>query len=363
MDILFFILILIAIGVGFALVIRTLKAKPKENPADDNQALVMLQNQIASQQSQLNNQINELSRTLDTKLGKNEQAIREQFGASMKIVGDVRSELTKVIQGNQQVLTITDQLKNLQDILKNPKQRGTSGEVFLGMELENILPPGTYQLQYHFKDGTAVDAVVITKDGLIPIDSKFSLENYNRIVDATDPIERARYETAFYDDLKRRIDETSKYIKPEEKTLDFAFMFIPSEMIYYDLLNRKVGVHGDVNLMEYAFSKKKVIIVSPTTFIAYLQTVYQGLKRLHVEETAKKIVERVNDLTKHLVSYQEYLDRLGRNLGITVSSYSSASKEFKKIDKDIIRITDGETSIGVQLPVIEKPSEDDGENL
>ena len=134
--------------------------------------------------------------------------------------------------------------------------------------MKNVLPPNAYQMQYPFKDGTIVDAAVITKDGIIPVDSKFSLENYNRILEASDKIERERYENAFANDLKIRIDETSKYVKPEEGTLGFAFMFIPSEAVYYDLLVNKVGAlkSNNVNLIEYASGKKKVIIVSPTTF-------------------------------------------------------------------------------------------------
>lgn len=317
----------------------------------DNQSLLLIQNQI-----------NELARTLDAKLGESAKAITsstdkafERAAESAKLIQEITQELAKVGEGQRRVADVADNLKNLQDILKNPKQRGARGEVFLGMELENILPPGSYEIQHYFKDGTAVDAVITTKDGLIPVDSKFSLENYNRIYAANNETERARYESAFYDDLKRRIDETGKYIKPDEGTLDFAFMFIPSEVIYYDLLNRKVGVRGDVNLMEYAFTKKKVIIVSPTIFLAYLQTVMQGLKALHVEEAAKKISERVSELGKHLSDYQEYMQKVGKNLGITVSAYNTAGKEFRRIDKDIYRIN-GE-KFDLETPLIEKPEE------
>jgi DNA recombination protein RmuC len=193
------------------------------------------------------------------------------------------------------------------------------------------------------------------------VDSKFSLENYNRILEAPDKAERERFENAFANDLKIRIDETSKYIKPEEGTLGFAFMFIPSEAVYYDLLVNKVGAlkSNNVNLIEYASGKKKVIIVSPTTFHAYLLTVLQGLKALRIEESAKKIGERVGELTRHLQSYEEYFGKIGKNLGTTVSSYNSAKKEFVKIDKDIYRI--GGEKLELDLPVVEKPEELEGE--
>ena len=368
MDIIFFVLILVAVAAGFALVIKTLKSKPEEKPADANQALVMLQNQIASQQSQLNNQIHELNRTLESKLGESAKAITDstnkafaQANESTKLIKEITQELVKVSEGSKQVVSIADQLKNLQDILKNPKQRGVLGEYYLETVLKNVLPPGSYEMQYPFKDGTIVDAVVKTPDGIIPVDSKFSLENYNRILEAGDKADRERYETAFSNDLKLRIDETAKYVKPEEGTADFAFMFIPSEAVYYDLLINKVGAMraNEVDLIEYAAGKKKVMVVSPTTFLAYLQTVLQGMKRIRIEEAAQKIAVRVHELGKHLTSYQDYMGKLGKNLGVAVSSYNSAGKEFKKIDKDIFRITDGETAIDVNLPALEKPSEDE----
>ena len=346
MDLTYFIIILAVIGVGFAVILATLKKRTEEKPGD-NQALTMLQSQI-----------HELNRTIDTKLGESTKAIHAQFGESAKIVREITQELVKVTEGQKQVVGVTDQLKNLQDILKNPKQRGILGEYYLETVLKNVLPPGSYQMQYPFKDGTIVDAVVKTKEGIIPIDSKFSLDNYNRILEASEKSERERYETAFSNDLKLRIDETSKYIKPEEGTLPFAFMFIPSEAIYYDLLVNKVGAARaqGVDLIEYAAGKKKVIIVSPTTFLAYLQTVLQGLKALQIEEAAQKIGVRVGELNKHLQTYQGFMDRLGKNLGTTVTSYTAASREFKKVDKDIFRIAG--VSIGVDLPILEKPSED-----
>lgn len=306
---------------------RTARKNPPSTTAD--QSLVLLQGQI-----------NELSRALDLKLGESTKAIQHQFGESTKIIREITSELTKVNEGQKQVLGITDQLKNLQDILKNPKQRGVLGEYYLQTVLENVLPPGSYQMQYEFKDGTIVDAVVFARDKVIPIDSKFSLENYNRLISAKDPLDRSRYEDAFRNDLKGRIDETSKYIKPDEGTMDFAFMFIPSEAIYYDLLVNKVGAASANarDLVSYATTDKKVIIVSPTSFLAYLQTVMQGLKALQIEESAKEIRQRVEELGRHLLSFETYMKKMGRHLGATVGSYDKAYKELGKIDKDVLRI-------------------------
>ncbi len=163
-------------------------------------------------------------------------------------------------------------------------------------------------------------------------------------------------EKEFKADLKKRIDETAKYVKPQEGTTDFAFMFIPADGVFYNLLSYKVGAL-DVNthdLIEYAF-KKHVILVSPMTFYAYLQTVMQGLKALAIEESAREIQKRVGDLGRHLGAYQEYMIKLGTHLGTTVSSYNNAGKEFGKLDKDVIKITEGEVSINPELPDVEKP--------
>ena len=311
----------------------------------DSQALLLLQNQI-----------NEVIRTLDIKLGESTKAIRQQFGESAKIVRDVTERLTRLDETNKQVVNFADQLKGLQDILKSPKQRGVLGEYYLETVLKNVLPPNSYQMQYPFKDGTIVDAAIFIKDKVIPIDSKFSLENYNRILETHDEADRKRLEEAFRNDLKNRIDETSKYIKPEEGTMDFAFMFIPAEAVYYDLLINKVGAvkANTRDLIEYAIVQKKVIIVSPTSFLAYLQTVLQGLKAMQIEESAKEIRKRVEELGRHLGSYETYMKKLGAHLGTTVSMYNNAYKELGKIDKDVLRIT-GE-AVEVEPKVLEQPT-------
>lgn len=334
-------------GFGFFYLIKRM-GKEAGRAGEETQAFLLIQEQI-----------NELKRSLDSQLGESNKVLREQFGESARIIKDITQELVKVTEGQKQVVSVADQLKNLQDILKNPKQRGVLGEYYLEAVLKNIMPPGTYELQYKFKDGAIVDAIVKTREGIVPIDSKFSLENYTRILEARDADERSRYENAFATDLKIRIDETAKYIRPEEGTLDFAFMFIPSEAVYYDLLINKVGaIKADtVSLVEYAAGKKKVIVVSPTTLFAYFQTVLQGLKALRLEEATKKIGERVLLLQKHLISYEDFMRKLGGHLGTTVNMYTLASKEFKKIDKDIYKITGEE--MGVELPLIDRPSEDE----
>ena len=310
----------------------------------------------------------ELRREIDKKLSETHHASRQQMnqtirtvqgitGQSAKLIGDVTEKLAKLDETNRQVINFSAQLQNLQDILKNPKQRGVLGEYFLEETLKTVLPPNAYKMQYGFKDGVIVDAAIFLQNKIIPIDSKFSLENYERILNSRDNEEREKWEKMFKQDLKNRIDETSKYIRPEENTMDFAFMFIPSEAIYYDLLINKVGA-AQINtrdLIEYAFRDKKVIIVSPTSFFAYLQTVLQGLRALKIEESAKQIRNNVEKLGKHVAAYDEYLKKIGGSLGTTVNHFNNAHKEFEKIDKDVARITEGERVI--EPLVLEKPQE------
>jgi len=360
-NLIVFLLILLIIGIGAVIFILARK-RPEEN----GEKLGALMERLSG----LGEQNKELRQMMDSKLAETHRANQEQFGQTAKIVqgitgqsakliAEVTEKLTKLDETNRQVVNFSAQLQNLQDILKNPKQRGVLGEYFLEETLKNVLPPNSYQMQYAFKDGTIVDAVVFVKDKIIPVDSKFSLETYEKILITTDAEGRERLEKQFKQDLKNRIDETSKYVKPTEKTMDFAFMFIPSEAIYYDLLINKVGA-VQVNtrdLIEYAFKDKHVIIVSPTSFLAYLQTVLQGLRAMQIEESAKEIMINVEKLSKHISSYDDFMKKLGISLGTTVSHFNNASKEFKKIDKDVIRIAGGESKI--ETLVLEKPKGDE----
>ncbi|MBV9349460.1 MAG: DNA recombination protein RmuC [Patescibacteria group bacterium] len=306
--------------------------------------------------SVLGERIAELAKTMDERLDRTSQhlteSVQKQMSESYRIIKDVTEGLTKLDETNRQVVSFADQLQNLQDILKNPKQRGILGEYYLETVLKNVMPPGSFQMQYQFRNGEIVDAVVFMRDRIIPIDSKFSLDNYNKAISAREGGERDAYEKAFKQDLKIRIDETSKYVRPEENTMEFAFMFIPSEGVYYDLLVNQVGAMktNTRDLIEYAFSKK-VIIVSPTSFLAYLQTVLQGLKALQIEEQAKDIQKRVGELGKHLNAYDEYMKKLGNTLQTSVNHYTAAYREFGKIDKDVMRIS-GEAANIVPLSVL-----------
>ena len=353
------ILLVIVLVIGNAFVVWKL-LQPKEVKPENTEGLVLLQKQIQ-----------EMSRTMDNRLSqtadKMYDSLKDQSSQSQRLIQDINRQVgeqlrdvvartAEVGESSKQVFQVADQLKELQNILKNPKQRGILGEYYLETVLQNVLPPDSFKMQYAFNDGEIVDAVVFVKGKVIPIDSKFSLDNYNRFAESADGADKVAYEKVFVNDLKLRITETAKYIRPSEKTTDFAFMFIPHEGIYYDLLSNKVGA-GEDNLIQRAAGKHKVIIVSPTSFLAYLQTVLQGLKAMEIEEKAQDIIKNVEKLSGHIARYEDYYNKLGKTLETTVNHYNNGYKELGKIDKDIMRIT-GE-SAEVEVLTLEKPKERD----
>ena len=354
----------LAIVAALAYVISELQ-KLKHPQNDQSQKLMLdvmeklrvsVQDGDAKTRKEVQDQLDKITKHLTEHQHRSLETMQKQFGQSAKIIEEVTKKLTKLDETNKQVVGFAEQMKSLENILKNPKQRGILGEYLLESLLGNVLSPNQFQMQYKFKNGEIVDAAIFFKDKIIPIDAKFSLEKYNEIMQENDKKRRESLEKEFKMDLKNRIDETSKYIRPLENTTDFAFMFVPAEGIYYNLLVYNVGTVelNTQDLIEYAF-KKHVIIVSPTSFFAYLETVLQGLKALKMEESVQEIVKKVGELGRHLQSYQTFMVKLGNNLGTTVSMYNQASGEFKKIDKDVYKITDGNEKIGVELPLLEKP--------
>ncbi len=352
-------LIVLAILANIFIVVYFMRRKSPEQAPKDDTGLKLILEQMNEISRTVDRKVGDLTKTVDSKMNESsknmQDSMRTQLSESSKLIREVTQGLTKLDETNKQVVSFADQLQNLQDILKNPKHRGILGEYYLETLLKNVLAPGQYAMQYAFKNGEVVDAAVFVKDKVIPVDSKFSLENYNKLVEEKNPVEKEKLEKAFVGDLKIRIQETAKYIRPAENTMDFAFMFIPHEAIYYDLLVNKIGAVAEEtdNLIQRAASKYNVIIVSPTSFLAYLQTVLQGLKAMQIEETAKDIVKHVGQLGSHLKKYEEYHSKLGTSLSTVVNHYNNSNKEFKKLDKDVLRITN-ETP-GIEVAMIEKP--------
>lgn len=327
-------------------------------PSSDSGSALLLKADMTNLTEAMGQLKDGMQKQLTEQMGQSNKQMAQQFAASAKIIADVTQKLTELDKTNKNVGDIASELKTLQNVLQNPKQRGVLGEYYLEQILKNLLPPGTFQLQYKLGEGIVVDAVIILDDKVLPIDSKFSLENYSRLLDAK-PEEKPALERAFKEDLKKRIDETSKYIKPGKGTLDQALMFIPSEAIYYDLLANKVGLAGvsGRNLMQYAAVDKKVTIVGPSTLSAMLQTIVQGLRSIEIHKDTEKIRKNIEQLSKHLLAHNGYMQKLGNSLGTTVGHFNVTYKELGKIDKDIVKIAD--TKPTVEPALIDRPILDD----
>lgn len=325
----------------------------------EGQGMMLLQQQLQDLTRTMNERMSDTTKTMH-------ESVKTQFSESQRLIRDINKEVndqllqvvkgvTEVSESSKQVFSVAEQLQNLEKVLKHQKQRGNLGEASLQLALENMLPATAFKMQYEFPGGETVDAIIHTKDGMIPVDAKFSLDNYRRLVDETDEARKAELENEFKSDLKKRIDETAKYIRPKDGTLPFAFMYIPAEAIYYDLLVNEVG-SVKVNtrsLIDYAYKDKHVIIVSPTTFAAYLQSVLYGFRAFKIEETAKDIAKNVEALSRHIRAYDDYFKKVGNSLSTTVNHYNAASKELGKIDKDVMRITGD--SMEIEGLALEKP--------
>lgn len=331
----------------------------KPTTQDDSQSALLLKADMTELNKSMLALQQSMQKQLADQLGQSNKHVSTQLTESSKMIREVTQKLTELDRTNKNVGDIAAELKTLQNVLQNPKQRGGIGEIYLESVLENVLPPGVFKMQHAFKNGEIVDAAIFLDKKILPVDSKFSLENYNRLIDEDDKLKKEALITTFKNDVKKRIDETSKYILPKEGTTDFAFMFIPSEAIYYDLLINKVGVSktSSRNLIEYAYQTKKVIIVSPTTMLAYLQAVAQGLRSLEIGEQAKEIIIRVGELNRHIAKHEELMQKLGGSLGTSVNHFNNAHKEFKKIDKDIVKIAN--VSPGVEPLLLDKPQQED----
>ena len=369
MDIVIIILLIIVFFTLIYLIIKSKSSKSSIEVEDLMNFSNNLNTQIQDIRKEIDNNSRESRGEIEAKLNNiNKQindyhnsssiSITQQFKESNKVIKDVTSELEKIKGTNEQVLSFANQMKTLEKILGNQKQRGVLGEIQLENLLANVLPPELFKMQHSFSNKEIVDAIVRVGDFIIPIDAKFSLDNYNKMIESNNKDELADLEKKFKSDIKNRIDETSKYIRPSEKTTDYAYMFIPADGLYQDLLNSRVGSLkiNQRDLVNYAY-EKKVMIVSPMSLFPMLQITVKALHNMKVEDSINDIIKNVEKLSNHLNAYKTYHDKLGNTLGTAVNHYNDSSKEFKKIDKDIIKIS-GSSNLNLDTSFVEKPLED-----
>ena len=361
------IIILLILIIGFALLF--FKKKDKDNTSQE--LLIQLNNSLRQEIQEIRKEVGENSEKSRQEIEKkltdinkgiyayqenSKEDMQKQFESSNKVIKEVTSELEKIKGTNEQVLGFANQMKTLEKILSNQKQRGILGEIQLENLLSNVLPPELFSMQYSFNSGEAVDAIVKVGDFIIPIDAKFSLDNYNKMIESEDKMEIENLEKSFREDIKKRIDETSKYIRPNEKTTDYAYMFIPADGLYQDLLNSRVGTLkiNSKDLVSYAYTKK-VMIVSPMSLFPMLQITVKALHNMKVERSIEDIQKNIEKLSNHMNSYKEAHDSLGKTIRTVVNHFNKSSKEFNKIDKDIIKISSGKNSIGFEEDILDTP--------
>ena len=306
---------------------------------------------------EIEEKLKDINKGISTFQESSKEDMQKQFATSNKVIKEVTVELEKIKGTNEQVLGFANQMKTLEKILGNQKQRGILGEIQLQNLLANVLPPELFQMEYHFENGEAVDAIVRVGDFIIPIDAKFSLDNYNKMIESSDKTEIAKLEKKFKKDIALRIEETSKYIRPNEKTTDYAYMFIPADGLYQDLLNSRVGSLqiNSKDLVDHAYTKK-VMIVSPMSLFPMLQITVKALHNLKVEKSIEDILKNIDKLSNHLNAYKDSHDRLGKTISTVVNHYNKSSNEFKKIDKDVTKISGGTKSIDFEPQLLDKPN-------
>ncbi len=337
----FFVLILVA-------VVMWLLLRASRQISGDG-ALTLLQNQVSSSlgqssqqmdalRSSMSDAITSLSQHVASTIANSNKSINARLDNTHQVVGDVRQQLGQLKESSQQMLEIGKDISSLEMILRPPKLRGGLGELFLADLLAQILPPNHFELQHRFKSGETVDAVVLLRLGMVPIDAKFPLENFRRILEVETAELRKAPKRAFIRDVKGHIDAISKkYIKMDENTFDFALMYIPAENVYYETIIKDDAFGGEMSLFTYAL-QKRVIPVSPNSFYAYLQTIILGLQGMRIEERSREVIENLSRLNKEFERFSEAFRLVGQHMDNAGKKYAEAEKRFGAVENKLQQI-------------------------
>jgi len=310
-----------------------------------NHQLVHVMQQVNSQLGQVTSQVNTRLGQVTDQLQKSTGDLNTRLDNAAKVVSEVSKGLGGLSEATKKVFEVGKDIASLQEILRSPKLRGGLGELFLGDLLAQILPPAHFTLQHRFKSGEAVDAVIRLGQNLVPVDAKFPLENFRRVIEVSSEEERKAAKRKFLADVKKHVDAISgKYILPDEGTFDFALMYIPAENVYYELIIKDEAMDSDKGLLNYSFAKR-VIPVSPNSFYAYLQTILLGLKGLHIEERAQEILTNLARLSGDFRKFREEFDTVGKHITNTKSRYDDADKRLEKFSDKLESLSETSPAI------------------
>lgn len=351
------ILILLALAVLILLWLVAQSQKKSVDPAATllQQEVQCLRGQLseamAKNQDTVNQQLGLITNQVNTQLGQVTQQLQKSTGDlnarldnAARVVSEVSKSLGGLNEATKKVFDVGKDIASLQEILRSPKLRGGLGELFLGDLLAQIFPPSYFMLQHRFKSGEAVDAVIKLGSNLVPVDAKFPLENFRRVVETSEEEQKAA-KRKFIADVRKHVDSIAcKYILPDEGTFDFALMYIPAENVYYELIIRDDAVDTDKALLNYAFTKR-VIPVSPNSFYAYLQTILLGLKGLHIEEQAQEILKNLARLSGDFDRFRADFDLVGKHLTNVKTKYDEADKRLLKFGDRLQSLSGAEAAL------------------
>ncbi len=296
----------------------------------NSEALGLMQKHVDNLTNQVNQQLQGITMQLQSTTGQ----IGNRLDKTTQIVKDVGESLGRVSEATKQLYEVGKDISSLQDLLRAPKFRGEFGEFLLESLLSQILTPEFYRLNYGFKDGTKVEAVICLGDKVVPVDAKFPLDSFKRIIESESEEEKQVWRKDFIRKVKEKIDQISKYIKPDEGTYDFALMYIPAENVYYETIIRDESFGGENSILGFAL-EKRVIPVSPNSFLAYLYAIASGLKGLKIEERAHDILIRLNSLVLELNKFKEDFETLGMHLNRAKNKYEEADKQLSRFDNKL----------------------------
>ena len=331
MEILLIALVLLIAILIFLLFKRQSAAQPQQN----DQSMLLMQRQVEELRSDVRNSLQDVAQNVNQQLTSVTQQIQSQtsnvgnrLDNAARVIGDVQKNLGELGQATKEIKELGQSVSKLEELLRAPKLRGGLGEYLLEDLLKQVLPANHFEMQYHFRNGQAVDAIIRTSDRIVPIDSKFPLENFRKMISSDNDSEKKIFQKAFLNDVKKHINEiATKYILPDEGTFPFALMYIPAENIYYEVIIKDEGVANGSGVYNYAI-EKKVIPVSPNSFYAYLQVIALGLRGMYIEHSAKEILNTLSRLQGDIGKVREVFDTLGTHL-------DNARKKYEDVDKKL----------------------------
>lgn len=319
--------------------LEDMKTKQLES---QNKALLDQQQLFQTTQQNLNEQL----KNIMTGVNNSQSNITNSLNQSNTVIQDIQKKLGNLEATTQNIQEIGKDISSLQEILQAPKLRGNLGEYLLEELLRDILPRDNFEIQYSFKDNTKVDAVIKLGDGIVPVDSKFPLESFQRLIAAEDDTEKKKFKKEFTNSVKMRIDEIAdKYIKPAEGTFEFGMMYIPAENVFYEIIITDSLSDKQYEILNYAISKH-VIPVSPNTFYAYLMAIVYGLKGFKIEQEAKTIIKQLSAVQTSFGNFYDDFKTLGSHLNRAESKFNELDKSADKLNDKVNQITGAQFELG-----------------